>query len=68
MRLTRKLNQTLWLILIRVTIFISILFLLTFLVMIFTKGSKVLSLSFLLQSPKDGMGAGGIFPAILGTF
>lgn len=68
MRLKRRLNQTAWLILVRIALLISILFLLIFLVMIFAKGSKVLSLSFLTQAPKEGMTAGGIFPAILGTF
>ncbi|MEO0076939.1 MAG: phosphate ABC transporter permease PstA, partial [candidate division WOR-3 bacterium] len=67
MRLKRKLNQTIWLILMRLSILISILFLITFLVMIFAKGGKVLSLSFLLQPPKEGMTAGGVLPAILGT-
>ncbi|MEO0091110.1 MAG: phosphate ABC transporter permease PstA [candidate division WOR-3 bacterium] len=68
MRMKRRLNQTTWLILVRIALLISILFLLIFLVMIFAKGSKVLSLSFLTQAPKEGMTAGGIFPAILGTF
>ena len=35
---------------------------------IFTKGVGVLSWEFLTQSPREGMTAGGIFPAILGTF
>jgi phosphate transport system permease protein len=67
MRLTRKLNQNIWLILMRLAILVSVLFLLVFLVMIFVKGGKVLSLSFLLEAPRDGMTKGGIFPAILGT-
>ncbi len=68
MRRKRKVNQTVWLILVRVALLISILFLLIFLLMIFAKGSKVLSISFLTQPPREGMTAGGIFPAILGTF
>jgi phosphate transport system permease protein len=35
---------------------------------IFSKGVGVLSWEFLTQPPRDGMTAGGIFPAILGTF
>ncbi len=63
----RRINQGFWLALLRLAILISLLFLVVFLVMIFAKGGKVLSLSFLLQAPKEGMTAGGIFPAILGT-
>ncbi|MCX7784615.1 MAG: phosphate ABC transporter permease PstA [candidate division WOR-3 bacterium] len=68
MKLKRRLNQAVWLILVRIALLISILFLIIFLVMILAKGSKVLSISFLTQPPKEGMTAGGIFPAILGTF
>ncbi|MEO0132029.1 MAG: phosphate ABC transporter permease PstA [candidate division WOR-3 bacterium] len=67
MRLKRQIFQVFWLNLIRLAIFIAILFLLAFLIMIFVPGSKVLSLSFLLESPREGMTEGGIFPAILGT-
>jgi phosphate transport system permease protein len=35
---------------------------------IFTKGVGVLSWEFLMKPPREGMTAGGIFPAILGTF
>lgn len=64
----RTFKQTLWLTLIRLAILISILFLLVFLILIFVRGGKVLSLSFLTEAPKDGMTKGGIFPAIIGTF
>jgi len=64
----RTFKQTVWLTLIRLAIFISILFLLVFLILIFVRGGKVLSLSFLTQAPKEGMTKGGIFPAIIGTF
>ncbi|MCX8014448.1 MAG: ABC transporter permease subunit, partial [candidate division WOR-3 bacterium] len=67
-KIKRKINQGIWMVLMRLSILISLLFLIVFLVMIFAKGGKVLSLSFLLQSPKEGMTAGGIFPAIIGTF
>ncbi|MCX7757173.1 MAG: phosphate ABC transporter permease PstA [candidate division WOR-3 bacterium] len=68
MKLKRRINQVFWLALIRLAIFIAVLFLLVFLVIIFLKGGKVLSFSFLLESPREGMTEGGIFPAILGTF
>jgi len=54
----------------------SILFLATLLVVlpvlailaiIVAKGASAISLSFLFAMPRDGMTAGGIFPAILGT-
>ncbi|HXH74453.1 MAG TPA: phosphate ABC transporter permease PstA [Bacteriovoracaceae bacterium] len=35
---------------------------------LFVKGYPALSLDFLLQDPKSGMTAGGIFPTIIGTF
>jgi phosphate transport system permease protein len=65
---SRKFKQSLWFSLIYLTIFVALLFLLVFLLIIFLKGAKVLSFSFLLESPKEGMTEGGIFPAILGTF
>jgi phosphate transport system permease protein len=37
------------------------------LVIIFMKGASALNLDFLLGFPENGMNAGGIFPAILGT-
>jgi phosphate transport system permease protein len=37
------------------------------LAIIFVKGYSALSLDFLLGMPEDGMNAGGIFPAVLGT-
>lgn len=53
--------------LLRICILISILFLFAFLVMIISKGGKVLSFNFLIEKPRDGMTQGGIGPAILGT-
>jgi len=35
---------------------------------VFWEGSPALSLQFLVEMPRDGMRAGGIFPAIVGTF
>lgn len=46
---------------------ITMMFLLLFLLMIFSKGYGVLSWKFITQSPMRGMTEGGIFPAILGT-
>jgi phosphate transport system permease protein len=65
--MNRKIKQNFWLILMRLSILVSLAFLLIFLIMIFAKGGKVLSLSFLLEAPKEGMTKGGIFPAIIGT-
>jgi len=47
---------------------ITSLFLIIFLIVIFSKGAKVLSWSFLTESPKKFMTEGGIYPAIVGTF
>jgi len=41
---------------------------LAIIVLIVVKGWSALSLEFLIAMPRDGMRAGGIFPAILGTF
>ena len=35
--------------------------------MLIYKGGSVISIDFLLTSPTDGMTAGGVFPALLGT-
>ena len=42
--------------------------LLIFLFSIFKRGLGVISWEFVSQAPRDGMTAGGIFPAIVGTF
>ncbi|MFA5031932.1 MAG: phosphate ABC transporter permease PstA [bacterium] len=65
--MNRNLKQYIGITATRVITIISILFLITFLVFIFSKGWKVLSFSFLFESPRDGMTKGGIFPAIIGT-
>ncbi|MGE3063631.1 MAG: phosphate ABC transporter permease PstA [bacterium] len=49
------------------SVFISLLFLVMFLVMILSKGAGIISWSFLTEMPKKGMTEGGIFPAIVGT-
>jgi phosphate transport system permease protein len=63
----RKLKEVLGINLLRLTIFISVLFLFLFIILIFAKGGKLISFSFLTQPPKAGMTKGGIFPAIIGT-
>ena len=47
--------------------FLVIVPVLIILVIIFIKGAGALNLSFLFEMPTNGMTAGGIFPAILGT-
>lgn len=63
----RQVKSVLGLFLLRVMILITIIFLILFLIMIFSKGTSVLSLNFLFDEPRDGMTKGGIFPAIVGT-
>jgi phosphate transport system permease protein len=63
----RKIREFLGINLLRMTIFVSILFLFLFILLIFARGGKMLSFSFLTQPPRDGMTKGGIFPAIIGT-
>lgn len=64
----RRLKQTLGFTLLRLSVFIVFLSLLSLVVFISLKGFKALSLSFLLEFPRRGMTKGGIFPAIIGTF
>lgn len=52
----------------RLFIGITALFLIMFLYVIFSKGGKVVTWSFLTESPRKFMTEGGIFPAIVGTF
>ncbi len=47
---------------------ITALFLVVFLVHIFSKGYSVLSWEFLFTAPRNAMTEGGIWPALLGTF
>lgn len=63
----REIKAKIGILCLRIAILITILFLFVFLTLIFSKGFKVLNLSFLIQSPRMGMTEGGIFPAILGT-
>ena len=52
---------------VRVLAYISVVFLTLLVGYIFIKGFKVISLRFLTDVPKNGITAGGIYPAILGT-
>ena len=52
----------------RLFIAITATFLILFLFIIFSKGGKMISWSFLIESPRKYMTEGGIFPAIVGTF
>ncbi len=54
--------------LLRLFIAITSLFLVVFLYVILSKGGKVISWSFLTESPRRFMTEGGIYPAIIGTF
>lgn len=64
----RKLKQNFGFLVLRISVIITIVFLVSLLLVICINGSKVLSFSFILEFPKDGMTKGGIFPAIIGTF
>ncbi len=63
----RKFKQKFGFILLRLSILISIIFLFSLIIVILLNGIKVISISFLIEFPKDGMTKGGIFPAIIGT-
>jgi phosphate transport system permease protein len=54
--------------LLRVCLYLVLAVLLLFLYDIGKKGGGVISWEFLTQAPRKGMTAGGIFPAIVGTF
>ncbi|MCD6472121.1 phosphate ABC transporter permease PstA [Candidatus Aerophobetes bacterium] len=64
----RKFKQKFGFTLLRISVAIVFLSLLSLVVFICLKGFKVLNLSFLLEFPRRGMTKGGIFPAIVGTF
>ena len=64
----REINQFLGVNFLRLFIGITALFLILFLYVIFSKGGKIVTWSFLTESPRKFMTEGGIFPAIVGTF
>ena len=63
----RFLKQKIGIFLLKLSVFITLAFLIFFLSIMFIKGTKVLSWEFLFSSPKKFMTEGGIFPALLGT-
>lgn len=63
----RKLKQIMGIFLLRLSALIIFLVLGILIFFLIVRGSSVLSWEFLTQPPKNGMTAGGIFPAILGT-
>ncbi len=65
---TKKLNQNIAFILIKLMSFSIIAVLLAILIFIITKGLPAISWEFITEMPKEGMTKGGIFPAIIGTF
>jgi phosphate transport system permease protein len=66
--MSKKFTERLGFLLLFSATVLVLLFLGVILFDIFSKGASVLSWKFLTQPPKQGMTAGGIFPAILGTF
>lgn len=64
----RKVGKFLGENLLRFFIVLTSLFLVTFLYIIFAKGGKMITWEFLTQPPRENMTAGGIYPAIVGTF
>jgi len=64
----RKIKAFLGVNALRFSILISVLFLFFFIVLMVSKGGRMISWSFLTDIPRAGMTRGGIFPAIVGTF
>ncbi|MDO9578125.1 MAG: phosphate ABC transporter permease PstA [Candidatus Cloacimonadales bacterium] len=64
----REFKQFLGVNALRLFIAITAMFLILFLYVIFSKGGKMVTWSFLTESPRKFMTEGGIFPAIVGTF
>jgi len=64
----RKLKNKLGIAVLTSSLIITALFLVVFLARIFYKGASVLSWEFLSAPPREAMTAGGIFPALVGTF
>jgi phosphate transport system permease protein len=64
----RKIIQNIGISLLFLSLVISIVFLLLIIIFVSLQGAKILSFEFLFSMPKKAMTAGGILPAILGTF
>lgn len=67
-RRKRRLAQRLGIAVLNAALLITVFFLFIIIIFVALQGTKVLSWSFLTEMPKRGMTAGGILPAILGTF
>lgn len=63
----RKIEHSLGYLIVTICAIIVLLFLAVILFDIFSKGAGVLSWSFITESPREGMTAGGVFPALMGT-
>ena len=64
----RKISDLAGVNLLRFFIIITAFFLISFLYIIFSRGGQVISWEFVTKGPVDSMTAGGIYPAIVGTF
>ena len=64
----RKLQNYLGISVLGMFLILTIGFLLIFLIRMFYKGFSVLSFDFIFSNPRNAMTAGGIFPAVVGTF
>lgn len=64
----RKFKQQFGFILLKLSILLAVIFLFSLIIVIIVKGSKVISIPFLTEFPKDGMTKGGIYPALIGSF
>ena len=65
---TRKIKNYTGISIISLSIIFTAIFLVVFIIRIFYKGYSVLSWEFITTSPREAMTAGGIYPAIVGTF
>jgi phosphate transport system permease protein len=64
----RKLKSHIGVVVLGTMLLITAMFLVVFLARIFYMGSSVLSWEFISSPPREAMTAGGIYPAIVGTF
>jgi len=64
----RRLIQVVGISILFLSLMITVFFLFTIVIFIAAQGTKILSLEFLFSMPKKAMTAGGILPAILGSF
>ncbi|MCL2484471.1 MAG: phosphate ABC transporter permease PstA [Endomicrobia bacterium] len=66
--LKNKITEKLGFFIITLSVIITLFFLVSIIYLIFTKGFSVISWEFLTSVPRKGMTAGGVAPAIVGTF